>query len=197
MRIFNAIAGQSIYDVCLQTYGSLDYLYKLMQDNGIPGLNENVSSRQPFAWDDSLVVDQVQNAAFAASRVYYSTDMSFLGNVYYTVQRGPISNIPNQPATPYNPATPGSGSYIVTLNTTWTSGADGTQVITPLDINGNSLAGCDIVQIELEIKPLIPEGQVGAQYVWNKALGILTLTNNTYADFGQTLSILYNKLITA
>jgi hypothetical protein len=197
MQTFNAIAGQSIYDVCLQTYGSLDYLFKLMQDNGVPGLNENVSSRQPFVWDDSLVLDQVQNAAFAASRVYYSTDMSFLGNVYYTVQRGPISNIPNQPATPYNPATPGGGSYIVTLNTTWTSGADGTQVITPLDINGNNLIGCDIVQIELEIKPLIPEGQVGAQYVWNKALGILTLTNNTYADFGQTLSILYNKLITA
>jgi hypothetical protein len=197
MRTFNAIAGQSIYDVCLQTYGSLDYLYKLMQDNGIQGLNEPVSSRQPFVWDDSLVVDQVQNAAFAASKTYYSTDMAGLGNVYYVVERGPITNIPNQPSTPYQPGGGGPDSYIVTLNTTWTSGADGTTVITPLDINGNSLAGSDIIQIELEIKPLIPEGQVNAQYVWNKALGVLTLTNNTYADFGQTLSILYNKLITA
>lgn len=197
MQTFNAIAGQSIYDVCLQTYGSLDYLYKLMQDNGIAGVNENVYSRQPFVWDDSLVVDQVQNAAFAASKVFYSTDMSYLGNVYYTVQRGPISNIPNQPSTPYAPPVVGPDQYIVTLNTTWTSGADGTQVITPLDINGNSLAGCDIIQVELEIKPLIPEGQIGAQYVWNKTLGVLTLTNNTYADFGQTLSILYNKLVNA
>jgi hypothetical protein len=193
MRTFNAIAGQSIYDVCLQTYGSLDYLYKLMQDNGILGLNENVSSRQSFAWDDSLVVDQLQNAAFAASKVYYSTDMSYLGNVYYSINRGPISNIPNVPGTPYTPPAPAPENYNATLNTTWTSGADGIQAITPLDINGNSLAGVDIIQVELEIKPLIPEGQVGAQYVWNKQLGILTLTNNTYADFGQTLSILYNK----
>jgi len=196
MRIFKAIAGQSIYDVCLQTYGTLDYLYKLMQDNGINGLNENIYSGQTFVWDDTLVVDQLVNAAFAASNVYYSTSMSGLGNVYYTVERGPIQNIPNGPAIPYTPpSAPVSTSYKVTLNTTWTSGADSTTVITPLDINGNNLAGCDIIQIELEIKPLIPEGQVGAQYVWNKSIGVLTLINNTYADYGQTLSILYNKIV--
>lgn len=199
MRTFKAIAGQSIYDVCLQTYGSLDYLYKLMEDNGVQGLNDDVVSGQTFTWDDTLVVDQLINAAFAASDQYYSTDMARLGNVYYAVERGPIQNIPNGPATPYTPPGGGGGgltSYQLTLNTTWTSGADGTQVIVPLDINGGSLAGCDIIQVELEIKPLIPEGQVGAQYVWNRALGILTLTNNTYADFGQTLSILYNKTVT-
>lgn len=199
MRTFKAIAGQSIYDVCLQTYGTLDYLYKLMEDNGIEGLNETVYSGQTFVWDDSLVVDQLINAAFAASGVNYATDMASLGNVYYTVERGPIQNIPNGSSTPYVPPGGGSGgltSYKVTMNTTWTSGADGTTVITPLDINGNNLQGCDIVQIELEIKPLIPEGQVGAQYVWNKSLGVLTLINNTYADFAQTLSILYNKTVT-
>ena len=115
--------------------------------------------------------------------------------MYYVVNQGPINSIPNQNPTPYVPPGSGSNTYMVTLATTWTSNADGTTVITPLSISGGSLAGFDILQIELEIKPLIPEGQVGAQYVWNKSQGILTLVNNTYADQGQTLSILYTKLV--
>lgn len=193
MRTFKAIAGQSIYDVCLQTYGSLDYLYKLLQDNGINGLNEDVSSGQPFIWDDSLVVDQLANAAYAESKKFYSTNVSGLGNVYYVVNgSGAIVPIPSEP---YAPPTP-ENTYQMVLGTSWTSSADGVQVITPLDINGNTLVGFDIIQIELEIKPLIPEGQPNAQYVWNKLTGVLTLVNNTYADYGQTLYILYSKIVT-
>lgn len=197
MQTYKATDGQSIYDVCLQTYGSLDYLFRLMQDNGITGLNESVVSRQQFTWDDSFVTDQQINAAFAASNTTYSTDVSPLGSVYYVVNNGGAI-VPNQPSEPYSPpVSPSSNTYQMVYNTTFTSGADSTTVITPLSISGGSLAGYDILQIELEIKPLIPEGQAGAQYVWNKAQGILTLINNTYADAGQTLSILYSKIITS
>lgn len=194
MQTYNAIAGQSIYDVCLQTYGSLNYLFKLMQDNNIQGLDELVSSRQPFVWDDTLVVDQLVNAAFAATNTRYSTDMAGLGNVYWVVNQEPINSVPNSSPTPFTPQTPQTG-YSVTLATTWTSPADSVTVITPLDINGNTLVGCDVIQVEMEIKPLVPEGQPGAQWVWNKLTGVLTLINNTYADQGVLVSILYTKLV--
>ena len=35
MLKFNSIAGQSIWDVCLNTYGTLDNMVKLLQDNDI------------------------------------------------------------------------------------------------------------------------------------------------------------------
>lgn len=194
MQTYNAIAGQSLYDVCLQTYGSLNYLFKLMQDNGITGLNETVSSRQPFVWDDTLVVDQLVNAAFAATNTRYSTDMAGLGNVYWVVNQGAINSVPNQTPTPYTPPAP-QGSYQVTLATSWTSPADSTTSFTPLDINGNTLVGCEVIQVEMEIKPLVPQGQPGAQWSWNKLTGILTLTNNTYADQGVLVSLLYTKIV--
>lgn len=191
MRIYSAIAGQSIYDVCLQTYGSLDYLYRLMQDNGIEGLNEQIYSRQEFVWDDSLVVDQLINAAFAATGQRYSTDMSSLGNVYYVTQQAPINSVPNVPSTPYVPPT-ASGIYTVTLSTSFTSNQDGVTVLTPLDINGNPLIGCDIVQVEREIKPLF-----SSQWSWNKTTGVLTLLNGVTVDLDVSLFILYSKTVTS
>ena len=101
MRIYNAIQGQSIYDVCLQTYGSLDYLFKLMQDNAINGLDERVVSGQTFIWDDSFVFNQQINAAFLLSDKLFATmappkpvipiqlgDLLFGGVVAYILQPG-------------------------------------------------------------------------------------------------------------
>lgn len=101
MQTYKAINGQSIYDVCLQTYGSLDYLYKIMQDNAFAGLDEIVVSGQEFVWDDSLVINQQVNAAFLATGQLYSTkappkpvipiqlgDLLFGGVVAYILQPG-------------------------------------------------------------------------------------------------------------
>lgn len=101
MQTYKAINGQSIYDVCLQTYGSLDYLFKLMQDNAFAGLDEIVVSGQEFVWDDSLVINQQVNAAFLATGQLYSTkappkpvipvqlgDLLFGGVVAYILQPG-------------------------------------------------------------------------------------------------------------
>ncbi|MEI8111182.1 MAG: hypothetical protein WCH59_09355 [Chitinophagia bacterium] len=191
MQTYKAIAGQSIYDVCLQTYGSLDYLYKLMQDNGILGIDQPVYSGMSFAWDDSLIVDQQLNAGFSASGQKYSTDTSSLGNVNFVVERGAIDTVPNQPSTPYTPPA-SSGTYQVTLSTSFTSNADGVTTITPLDINNNTLVGCDIVQIELEIK-----GLKKSEYSWNKTTGVLTLLGGVTCDNGMTLFILYSKMVTS
>lgn len=111
MQVFSAISGQSLFDVCLNTYGSIDYLYKLIQDNGILNANTAVLSGQQFTWDDSLVINQQVNQAYAASGIYYSTDVSALGSVYTSTTSTPIIAPPNAiPAVPYIPPVPVTAS---------------------------------------------------------------------------------------
>jgi hypothetical protein len=189
MQTYKAIAGQSIYDVCLQTYGSLDYLYKLMQDNGVNGLDDQIYSRQEFTWDDTLAIDQLINAAFSATNQLYSTDMTSLGNVYFVTQQAPIISMPNVPSAPYVPPA-ATGIYTINLSTAFTSSQDGITQVTPLDINSNNLIGYDIVQVEREIKPLF-----NSDWSWNKATGVLSLLNGITIDAGQSLFILYSKTV--
>lgn len=193
MTTFTAIAGQSIYDVCLQTYGSLDFLFKLMQDNSIAGLNVGVLSGQSFIWDETLVVNQQLNSAFASSGINYATSSSTLGSVFFvnTIQGGQVIQ-PNPTPTGGTGGSGGGGAYAITLGTSFNSNADNVTIITPLDINGNTLVGVDIVQIEKETKPMI-----SSDYSWNKATGVLTLLNGNTCDQGMTLFILYSKIITA
>jgi hypothetical protein len=191
MRTYKAIAGQSIYDVCLQTYGTLDLIYKMMQDNGVNGLNEPVLSGQAFVWDESLVQDQQLNAAFVASGKIYATDVSNYGSVFYVINNtGSI--VPNNPGTPYLPPSNTENQYQMVLSTSFTSNQDNLTSFTPLDINGNTLVGFDIVQIELNIQPL-----KASDFVWNKSFGVCTLLNGLTIDNGSTAYILYSKIVTA
>lgn len=75
MQQFSAVSDQSLYDVCLNTYGDLGFLYKLLQDNGVPSVKDDVVTGQIFLWDDSLVINQQINQAFAASGIKYATDI--------------------------------------------------------------------------------------------------------------------------
>ena len=58
MQIFTAISNSTIYDVCLNTYGSLDFLVKLMTDNNYGSINNYPSNGQQFKFDETLVVNQ-------------------------------------------------------------------------------------------------------------------------------------------
>ena len=55
MKEFISISNSTIYDVCLNTYGALDYLIKLMVDNNISDINTNPINGQIFLYDDTLV----------------------------------------------------------------------------------------------------------------------------------------------
>lgn len=188
LQEFEAIDGQSIFDVCLNCYGTMDLLYKLLQDNGIDSINATPYSRQIFTYDDTLVIDQGVNQQFTQSGYKYATNIGALGSTFYVVRgRPPIVKIPF----PTNPPSQTSEMYQQVNSTSFTSGQDGTVLITPQDKDGNSMAGDDIVYIELEIKPLKAN-----QYSWNKALGILTLINGTTLDNGQSLFIIYSKMVT-
>ena len=54
-----ATAGQSIYDLCLMTYGDLKYVYKLIQDSNIVNLNEPTLSGKEIIFDPTLVQDSL------------------------------------------------------------------------------------------------------------------------------------------
>ena len=49
--------GQSIFDVCLQAYGTLNELSRLLQDNNIYNLNEDDAGRKIINFSKSKVVD--------------------------------------------------------------------------------------------------------------------------------------------
>ncbi|HVX01015.1 MAG TPA: hypothetical protein VHA52_11345 [Candidatus Babeliaceae bacterium] len=58
MNNYYATMGQSLYDICLNTYGSLDYLLKLMLDNSITTLSHMPGPDQQFVYDTTLVANQ-------------------------------------------------------------------------------------------------------------------------------------------
>jgi hypothetical protein len=193
-KSYNAVNGQSIYDVCLNTYGTLDLLVKQLVDSGgTQGVNDVPASGQLYYYDDDLVVDQAVNQAYLLTSIRYATANGTNGQTYYIINQNPavpvpVAGSPGPPVTPPNPAT-----MLTQVNgTSFTSGADGTTVITPFDKDGNSMIGCDIVQIEKEIKPII-----NANWVWNKNSGILTLINGETVDKDQTLFIIYSKQVNA
>lgn len=49
--------GQSIYDLCLQAYGTLDYLIKFANDNGVTDL-DNIPQQVPYKYDPTLALVQ-------------------------------------------------------------------------------------------------------------------------------------------
>lgn len=60
IKEFKAVDMSTIYDVCLNTYGNLDLLVKLMVDNGHNGVNEYPTAGQVYVYDDTLVYGLAQ-----------------------------------------------------------------------------------------------------------------------------------------
>lgn len=55
MRTFTAISNSTIYDVCLNTYGTLNQLAKLMEDNGFESVDNYPTAGQIFLYDENLI----------------------------------------------------------------------------------------------------------------------------------------------
>lgn len=80
MKTFIAVEGSTIYDVCLNTYGTLNRLVKLMDDNNYPGVDTYPYVGQVFLYDENLVNVQTnqnlnQNYTIAAgsAQLKYAT----------------------------------------------------------------------------------------------------------------------------
>jgi cobalamin biosynthesis Co2+ chelatase CbiK len=51
-------SGQSMYDLCLASYGSIDLLLKFCNDNGVTDVNFIPLLPQVFEYDSTLIADQ-------------------------------------------------------------------------------------------------------------------------------------------
>jgi len=60
IKEFKAVEMSTIYDVCLNTYGTLNYLVKLMVDNSFLGVDTYPNAGQIFMYDDELVYGLAQ-----------------------------------------------------------------------------------------------------------------------------------------
>lgn len=69
--------GQSLYDVCLQTYGSLNNLFVLMRDNEISNLNAQLLSQRVFTFDKRLVADNIILKRNEREKIIYSTQAGY------------------------------------------------------------------------------------------------------------------------
>lgn len=56
---YRAVTGQSLYDICLITYGDISKIGKLASDNGISDLNDINLTGITFTYDNSQVVNQI------------------------------------------------------------------------------------------------------------------------------------------
>lgn len=184
MRTYYAINGQSLADVCMNTYGSMDFFYKLLTDNNIPDANILPSTGLPFSWDETLVVDFVVGQTLTKNNIKYATAASGNGSVYYVVV--------GTPTTP--PVTSGGGGtspqpqqimYQKTSSFYYTSAASAGETIIAIV----PLQGKQILQIEKNIQVLLP-----TEYSWNSTTGVLTLSEAIYED--EKLFILYTEMVT-
>lgn len=73
MSSYNAQEGQTLFDVCLNTYGTLDLLSKLLIDNNISNIDVVLTSGQEFTWDETLSVNSNANVVTIVNTNLFST----------------------------------------------------------------------------------------------------------------------------
>jgi hypothetical protein len=169
--------------VCLNTYGSLDFFYKLVQDSNIPNADAIPATGQQFLWDRELVVDTQVLRTTTLGNIIYATVSGTNGNTLsVTIGTGqPIP--PTGGGVPLPPTA--TNVYQKTSATYYTATTDNESTVTLL-----GLISKNIIQIERNIQPIIP-----TTYNWNNTTGVLTLDDALMT--GETLYILYTEMIVA
>lgn len=170
-------------------YGTLDRLIKLLRDSGVDNVNVKPKSQQIYLYEDTLSVNEGITNLVAINNIIYATATGDKGDSYYVIVQPTPPKIIKPPVS--LPDQPNSDQMAtIAQSTDFTSGANGTTVVTLTDKDGNSMAGTDVIQVELEIKPL-----KNTEWVWNKTLSQLTLVGGNVLDAGQTLFVLFNRTV--
>lgn len=181
MLSFNSINGQSLYDICLNTYGSLDFMSKLLKDNGIENIEIPVPTSKEWNWDETLTMDQAVNQKATNASIYYATSAMTTGSTLAIV----VNDI--------NKVIPIGGNEIVNRNPNNTyqqiSEVQFVAIGGEFDVDFSEIAGCDIIQITRNIQPLLT-----SEYVFTKATGNISLSGDVM-EVGEVLFIIYSKKI--
>lgn len=89
---FSAYSGMSIYDICLQVYGSLDLLYQLMADSNFNNLQSEVVVGEKFIFNPGKTVDNIfanflkTTKKIITTLVFTPSDALLQENGYYILQ---------------------------------------------------------------------------------------------------------------
>ena len=78
------LQGQSIYDICLQSYGSLDLMNKLLKDNNIYNLDSTDISMRNINFDETKVIDKYILDYIYKNKINYSTGINLNMKVLVT-----------------------------------------------------------------------------------------------------------------
>ena len=70
---YKAVDGQNLFDIVLNTYGAIEYIYKLIKDNNIENLNYKVKSGDVFVYDSDMVTDTTIFTNTTLSGVRFAT----------------------------------------------------------------------------------------------------------------------------
>ena len=70
--MYKAINGQSIYDICLMTYGTFDYLFKLVSEN-LTSIEDVIVSGKIFTWDTTLSINPNTNQTLSNNNIIFAT----------------------------------------------------------------------------------------------------------------------------
>lgn len=80
MTEFTAINKSTIFDICLNTYGTLNHVAKLMNDNNHDGVNTLPVAGDVYVFDEKLTTVQLAsnvnvnyNVSQAVSKTKYAT----------------------------------------------------------------------------------------------------------------------------
>lgn len=182
MATFKAISGQTLADVCLNTYGSMDYFYKLLQDNGVPSADFVPYTNVVFTYDETLVVDTAINKTTTLGNIVYATNYANTENTYYITTVGGL-NLYNPTISP-TPFVPTSPTYQKTSATDYTS----ISVAGEDHISLPTLQGKTIIQVEKNIQPLTL-----TEWNWNPTTYTLVLQDKIYTD--EKLFIIFTEMI--
>lgn len=187
MTNYSSLSGQSVLDVCMNTYGSFDLIVKLMMDSDFDNINAIPYGGQQFTYDETLVANQPVTSSANVNNTIYSTLQTNRGNILSTItDNGGVSNVlPTSPYIPPNSNNPNVKYYEQTAEVQFASNADGTASI-PL----SELIDASIVEMNIEGLPV-----KDAQYGFNASSGTITLSGGRVVDAGQTLFIIYTKII--
>ena len=81
---YTAVTGQSLYDVCLIVYGTLDLLLKLATDNGIADLNSIALTGTTFTYDNTLIANPVLHQQLNQSYgTAYAGENTFFDDTFF------------------------------------------------------------------------------------------------------------------
>jgi len=129
MLQYNCVNGQSFSDVCMNTYGTMDYYIKLLTDNNVSP-EDLPYSGQKMIWDNTLVADQSILTLISTNKIVYSTLLGF--------------GIPEQQS-------PTMANYDqIQPQATYTASTDGETVVTLTPLQDGT-----IISVILEIKTLL------------------------------------------